>query len=446
MRILVIGAGVLGSLYAARLHDAGHDVTILARGDRLAAVRRSGFVVRDEATGLVSTSLVPAIDALDPGDRHDAALVFVRRDQRSGVVPILAANGTPTILFMGNDASGAGGLVAALGEGRVMLGFPGAGGAIVDDVVHARLAPGRTLPTTIGELDGSESARARELAVVLRSAGFPTAISPRIDAWLRTHAAVVVPVAAAIYAAGGDVHRVARTPDLRILIVRAVRDGLAVLRSSGVPVTPSAYALLSRLPEGVLTRYVSRAFDTEQAELMLARHALKARTEMAALEGDLRALAGSAGVATPWLDRLAAWMDPAIEPLEDRSRTLVVHHPMRAAGIGAASALLGFGVLFIIRRARPDAVARSPLAGLATRMPSLRGTTVATSPLTRIAAWRPSRSPVDVPRPSPVRGAGIVSRAIALAILVAPRAYAIRKARTRLRKPGFWPYMRTPAA
>jgi len=48
MRILVYGAGVLGSLYAARLHDADQDVTILARGERLAALER-GAAIRERA-------------------------------------------------------------------------------------------------------------------------------------------------------------------------------------------------------------------------------------------------------------------------------------------------------------------------------------------------------------------------------------------------------------
>jgi ketopantoate reductase len=35
MKLLIYGTGVLGSLYAARLHAAGHTVTLLARGQRL---------------------------------------------------------------------------------------------------------------------------------------------------------------------------------------------------------------------------------------------------------------------------------------------------------------------------------------------------------------------------------------------------------------------------
>ncbi|MCB5263750.1 MAG: NAD-binding protein, partial [Candidatus Cloacimonetes bacterium] len=39
MRILVVGAGAIGSLFAGKLAGSGKDVTILARGDRLEAVR-----------------------------------------------------------------------------------------------------------------------------------------------------------------------------------------------------------------------------------------------------------------------------------------------------------------------------------------------------------------------------------------------------------------------
>ena len=48
MNILVYGAGVLVSVYAARLHDAGHTVSILARHQRLADLRTHGIVLDDD--------------------------------------------------------------------------------------------------------------------------------------------------------------------------------------------------------------------------------------------------------------------------------------------------------------------------------------------------------------------------------------------------------------
>ncbi len=45
MKILIYGAGNIGSLYAAKLKDAGHDVTILARGARLREIREHGILL-----------------------------------------------------------------------------------------------------------------------------------------------------------------------------------------------------------------------------------------------------------------------------------------------------------------------------------------------------------------------------------------------------------------
>lgn len=50
-RILVYGAGVLGSLYAARLAESGKDVTILARGQRLRELWEHGIVLEDARVG-----------------------------------------------------------------------------------------------------------------------------------------------------------------------------------------------------------------------------------------------------------------------------------------------------------------------------------------------------------------------------------------------------------
>jgi 2-dehydropantoate 2-reductase len=373
MRILVYGAGVLGSLYAARLHDADHDVTILARGERLAAIREHGIVIRDDGTGLLTTSLVPAIDHLDPNDPYDLVMVVVRRDQVAGVLPALAASlATPTALFMGNNAAGPAELVAALGRERVMLGFPSAGGALVDGVVHARIASGRTFPTMIGELDGETTERAAEIAAVLISAGFRVSISCCMDAWLKTHAALVIPIAGAIYAAGGDMGRLARTPDIRILTVRAVREGFATLRALDIPVVPTGYRRLIALPEGVLGGYLARVADSERARLMLARHALAARSEMSMLATEFRALAERAEIEMPAFERLVSYADPSIEPMEDGSRTLLVRHPERAAAVGGLAALAGLGIgLLVLRRARPDLVGRLPMPRLF--MPRLPG-------------------------------------------------------------------------
>jgi 2-dehydropantoate 2-reductase len=47
VRILVIAAGVNGSVCAARLHDCGVDVTVLARGERIEEINKEGIIIEN---------------------------------------------------------------------------------------------------------------------------------------------------------------------------------------------------------------------------------------------------------------------------------------------------------------------------------------------------------------------------------------------------------------
>ena len=121
MKTLVYGAGVLGSFYAARLQEAGHDVSLLARGQRLADLKAHGVVLREAGTDKQTTTRVGVVEQLAPQDAYDLVVVIVRKDQLASVLPSLAANGhTPNVLFMLNNAAGPAELVAALGEERVL--------------------------------------------------------------------------------------------------------------------------------------------------------------------------------------------------------------------------------------------------------------------------------------------------------------------------------------
>ena len=81
LRILVLGAGVIGSVYAARLQTTGSNVTLLARGQHAADLRTSGLVLEDASTGQSTTSHLRIVERLVPEERYDLTLVCVRLDQ-----------------------------------------------------------------------------------------------------------------------------------------------------------------------------------------------------------------------------------------------------------------------------------------------------------------------------------------------------------------------------
>ena len=72
--ILVFGAGPLGSLLAARLHEAGHDVDILARGQRLQNLREHGIVIQEEDADEREIAYVDVVESFEPDDEYDLVL------------------------------------------------------------------------------------------------------------------------------------------------------------------------------------------------------------------------------------------------------------------------------------------------------------------------------------------------------------------------------------
>jgi 2-dehydropantoate 2-reductase len=163
MNILVYGAGVLGSLYAARLQEAGQSVTLLARGQRLQDIREHGIALVDVLSGQATTTHVMVVEKLEPEDRYDLAIVVMGKHQVASVLPRLAANKQiPSVLFLHNNAAGPQEMIEALGHQRVLLGFAGAGGKREGHVIDSLLI--KRQPTTLGELDGRTTPRLEQIA------------------------------------------------------------------------------------------------------------------------------------------------------------------------------------------------------------------------------------------------------------------------------------------
>lgn len=351
MRILIYGAGVLGSLYAARLQEAGNDVSILARGQRLADLKKHGIVLRKASTDKQTSTQVRAVEQLAPKDAYDLVVVIVRKNQLSSVLPALAKNEhTPHVLFMLNNAAGPSQMVDALGYERVVLGFPVAGGWLEGYTVNYLALPNwlqRMQPVVFGELGGRMTPRLGRIMGAFQEAGFYTAAVPNMDAWLKTHASVVVPIGAAARAAGGDVRRLSRTPDALVLTARAIQEYLAVLRAQGVPATPGVLGTLGRLPEPLLVALLSRLFKSEFAEMGIGPHADASPDEMRKLADELRELSRAAAVPTPAADQLRAHLNPDAPQIpESGART---PRNLRAVGVAFAAAV---GVLAVLRLSR----------------------------------------------------------------------------------------------
>jgi 2-dehydropantoate 2-reductase len=308
-KILVIGAGVLGSLYAARLKQSEQDVTILARGQRLKEIMENGIELEDALSGRKDNVELPVVEKLKPDDNYDLILVLVRKNQVPEILSILSLNQkTPDILFMVNNPSGYDEWISAVGSMRLLLGFAGAGGIKSGRLVRYKILSKLLQPTTLGELDGSKSKRLKELVHIFKSAGFPTVISANMDAWQKSHVAWISPLSNAIYKMKGDNLKLARNSDTLHQLIRAVNESFQVLHSAGIPITPLKIRMLSWIPEVLLNLLLKFWMRTKHFKTVIVEHAVAASDEMWQIADEFRVLIDSNALKTPAIDELRSYI------------------------------------------------------------------------------------------------------------------------------------------
>jgi 2-dehydropantoate 2-reductase len=302
-KVLVFGAGVLGSLYAAKLQEGGNDVTVVARGQRYMDIARHGIVLEYFDSGERTVTRLRVLDRMPADEYYDLCLIAVQKTQLNSALPALATNDRiPGFLFMTNNAEGPEELVDALGKERVILGFANAGGERDGHIVRLMIAKGKSV--TMGELDGTISKRILHIASRFREAGIPVDISRNMDAWLRHHVALVGPLANAMYMAGSCNYKLAENPDIIRKGLRGMREAVRVVKANGFPVEPRSISFLFAIPEFILVPLARKLFNSELLDIGGARHARAARDEMSKLNEELLTMAQKSGLETPYLEEL----------------------------------------------------------------------------------------------------------------------------------------------
>jgi 2-dehydropantoate 2-reductase len=282
MEILIIGAGVIGTVYGAQLGAAGNAVSVLAHGERTEAVAAAGLLARNVIDGTQAHSSANVIAAATEGT-FDLVLVALRRDQlHTAAAPLAAVNGRPLVLFLGNNPAGRKALAAAP-DATVSLGFPGVGGTMADDV-----ASYLTISQQPTALETSDDPRLAGVAGALQDRGFAIQRVAEMDGWLAFHAVFVACVSAALYSCQTDPSRLASNRSELRLMCQAITEGFRALRAQDLRGLPRNLALLHhRFLTRIAISYWAHAMRTPVGELAFAAHARHAEGEMRALGRDV---------------------------------------------------------------------------------------------------------------------------------------------------------------
>ena len=280
MRILIYGAGVIGSTYAVYLSRSGCEVTVLARGHRLEALCQKGLLYRNGKA--VQKAEVRIMERLPSDDRYDYIFLTVRAGQVRHALEQLKDNISPTIVTMVNSLEDYSEWEDICGKGRILPAFPGAGGSIRNGILDAGLTPRLIQPTTFAETDGSRTKRIDALKRLLTRAGIPCQIVPDMHAWQICHLAMVVPLADAYYMVA-DPEAVHRDKVVMRKTAQTLYDNFAQLKSRGDAISPPKLNLFRLCPVGLMVRILPFVYNSAFGDRFMYQHAMNAKEEMAAL-------------------------------------------------------------------------------------------------------------------------------------------------------------------
>jgi 2-dehydropantoate 2-reductase len=207
MRICVFGAGAIGGLMAARLaHKGAAEVTVIARGPHLAAMRAGGLRLVSEETGEEFTVPVRAAATPEEAGPQDVVVVALKAVGLPAAAPNIArllgpetaicsaVNGIPWWYFHGFAGEHQGRRVESVDPGGIVSAHLPPGRAIGCIVYPAAevTAPGVVTHTygdrfTLGEPSGERTPRVSALSEALIAAGFKAPVRPKIrdEIWVK---------------------------------------------------------------------------------------------------------------------------------------------------------------------------------------------------------------------------------------------------------------------
>lgn len=280
-RLLIFGAGVIGSVYALRFAQYGLDVTVLARGKRLDELKKNGLRYNDNGT--IKQIPIKTIDKLEDDDVYDYIFVPVRYDQVESALTVIKNNQSKTIVTLTNTMGYDHWLEIV--DDRLLPGFPGAGGDIKEDVLYAQFGSEKHQGTIFGEINGLVTERVKDLAKIFETVDLQYEIQKNILAFHISHTALAI-VNKHFYTEDGMVDvETAKSESILCKIAADIKQNIQLVEHAGIPVIPPETKAMGELPDNdIISRYRQMLSNDFIIDVMLGNHAVNQKAEIMLLD------------------------------------------------------------------------------------------------------------------------------------------------------------------
>jgi len=288
MRIAVLGSGGVGGYFGGRLAAAGADVTFLARGAHLEALRARGLRI-ESPKGSVHLPQTKA--AGDPAEVGPVDIVFFTvklydTETAVAMLPPLIGPDTAVIPFQ-NGVDSVARLTAAVGPRHTAGGTCYVSAVIAEPGVIKHTAMDHLI---FGEVDGRRTPRMEALLEACRPAGFQSTLSGDITADIWSKFVRLSVLSGLTTATRSPLGVVVGDPELFAMLKDALREAMAVARAKGIAISASTV-------DDVAAAYTALPPQTKSS--MLEDLERGRPLELPWLSGALVRIAREAGVDTP---------------------------------------------------------------------------------------------------------------------------------------------------
>lgn len=302
MRIAVVGAGGVGGGFGAALAKAGADVTFIARGAHLAAMKSQGLKV---VGGRGETHVVPTQATDDPNSIGvvDVVLFCVKlwdvESAGEAIRPLVGPDTAVIPLQNGIDAPER--LLPILGPAAVMGGVAQISASITAPGVITQV--GTFMRMIFGELDGRITKRGEDFLALCLKAGFDATLSDQIVTELWMKFVLLASNSGMTAATRQPLGKLRDDPDVRPIMLASFQETIDVARAKGIKLPPDALdKVLGFVGHAPPAMKASMALDLDRGN----------RLELPWLSGKVVAMGRDLGVPTPTHSMLYAMLKPYV--------------------------------------------------------------------------------------------------------------------------------------